>query len=220
MHRRFEPRLEILPAAQKEIWPLLAPAPAQGFVLYGGTAAALRLGHRRSIDFDFFRSRSLDKSEIEATFAFARDANILQESRDTLSIAAPMPSGAVKVSWFGGLKLGRVNDPDATSDSILLVASLEDLLATKLKAILDRAEAKDYLDIAAILSSGIALERGLGAFAKMYRRDVALPLKALGFFKDGDLPSLPKRDQDALRRARDSITTIPDVTVSTGVLSR
>jgi predicted nucleotidyltransferase component of viral defense system len=73
---------------------------------------------------------------------------------------------------------------------VLLVASLEDLLATKLKAILDRAEAKDYRDISAILSAGVSLEKALGAFAINYRRDPALPLKALGFFKDGDLPSL------------------------------
>jgi predicted nucleotidyltransferase component of viral defense system len=54
-----------------------------------------------------------------------------------------------------------------TNDSKLLVASPEELLATKLKAVLDRAEAKDYLDISAMLSDGISLERALGAFAKM-----------------------------------------------------
>ena len=48
---------------------------------------------------------------------------------------------------LGGLDIGRINDPLQTKDSILLVASTEDLLATKLKAILDRAEAKDYRDI-------------------------------------------------------------------------
>jgi hypothetical protein len=50
----FEPRIDILPPAQKEIWPQLAPAPGLSFVLYGGTAVALHLGHRVSIDFDFF----------------------------------------------------------------------------------------------------------------------------------------------------------------------
>ena len=63
---------------------------------------------------------------------------------------------------------------------------------TKLKAILDRAEAKDYRDISAMLSAGVSLEKGVGSIAGNYRRDPALPLKALGFFKDGDLPSLPK----------------------------
>src|SRR5215475_15100470 len=57
-----------------------------------------------------------------------------------------------------------------------IVASLEDLLTTKLKAILDRAEVKDYRDIAAMLAAGVPLEKALGAFATMYRRDPGLPL--------------------------------------------
>ena len=52
-------------------------------------------------------------------------------------------------------------------------------------------EAKDYLDIAALLSAGVSLERGLGAFEALFKKDPALPLKAIGYFKDGDLPDLP-----------------------------
>src|SRR6202158_5042891 len=101
----------------------------------------------------------------------------------------------------------------------LLVASLEDLLATKLKAIMDRAEAKDYRDISVMLSAGISLERALGAFAKMYGKDPGLPLRAMGFFKDGDLSSLPKSDQDILRKARDRVSEIPDVVIAHGSLA-
>jgi hypothetical protein len=57
----LEPKLDILPAAQKEIWASLAPAPHLNFVLYGGTAIALQLGHRESLDFDFFRSDTSDR---------------------------------------------------------------------------------------------------------------------------------------------------------------
>ena len=39
----FEPKTSTLSKAQKEIWPLLAPAPSVSFVLYGGTARALHL---------------------------------------------------------------------------------------------------------------------------------------------------------------------------------
>jgi len=56
MTQRFEPRLDILPPAQREFWPQLRPAATLSFVLYGGTAAALLLGHRASLDFDFFRA--------------------------------------------------------------------------------------------------------------------------------------------------------------------
>lgn len=54
MPRSFEPKTDILPLAQREIWPQLAPTRALSFVLYGGTAVALHLGHRKSLDFDFF----------------------------------------------------------------------------------------------------------------------------------------------------------------------
>ena len=103
-----------------------------------------------------------------------RGANIIQESENTLVLNGAMPSGSVKVSFFGGMTIGRINAPLRTKESTLLVASLEDLLATKLKAILDRAEAKDYRDISAMLSGGASLERGLGAFAKMYGKDAGL----------------------------------------------
>lgn len=215
----FEPKLSILPKAQQEIWPLLAPAPGLSFVLYGGTAVALHLGHRISVDFDFFRSSPLDKTGIEASFRFMADSQTIQEDRNTLVVNVGMPSGPVKVSFFGRLDIGRINDPLATNDSTLLVASREDLLATKLKAILDRAEAKGYRDISAMLTAGVSLERALGAFAKMYGKDAALPLKAIGFFKDGDLPSLPKAEQDALRAARDRVSIIPDVRVIYGSLA-
>jgi hypothetical protein len=215
----FDARIDILPAAQREIWPLLAPASKLSFVLYGGTAVALHLGHRTSVDFDFFRSMPLDKKEIEIAFSFMDGATTLQEDPNTLVLSAPMTSGPVKVSFFGGLAIGRINKPHHTSDSTLLVASLEDLLATKLKAILDRAEAKDYRDIAAILSAGVHLERGLGAFSKMYGQDAVLPLKAIGYFKDGDLPSLPAGDQKLLRAARDQVADIPDMTIISGSLS-
>jgi hypothetical protein len=187
-------------------------------VLYGGTAVALHLGHRISIDFDFFKADPLEKGEIEASFQFIRNARTIQEDKNTLVLNVPMPSGSVKLSFFGGLALGRINDPLRSKDAVLLVDSLEDLLATKLKAILDRAEAKDYRDIAGLLRAGASLEGALGAFAKMYRRDPGLPLKAIGFFKDGDLPSLPKPDQDLLRAARDRVSDVPDIHLLNGLL--
>ena len=219
MPGRLDPRIDILPKAQQEIWPLLAPAPRLSFVLYGGTAVALHLGHRISIDFDFFRFAPFGKRELETSFPFMRDAETIAEDENTLVVNAMMPSGPVEVSFFGGMGMGRIGQPLQTRDSTLLVASLEDLLATKLKATLDRAEAKDYRDISALLSAGVSLERALGAFAKMYRKDAALALRAIGFFKDGDLPSLPQSDQNVLRAARDRVSEIPEITIHEGSLS-
>jgi Nucleotidyl transferase AbiEii toxin, Type IV TA system len=219
MHRRFEPKTFILPPAQQEIWPRLAAAPSLSFVLYGGTAIALHLGHRTSVDFDFFSAAPLAKRAVEASFDFMAGATILQEDVNTLVVAAAMPSGPVKLSFFGGISIGRIGDPLQTADSVLLVASLEDLFATKLKTILQRAEAKDYRDIAAMLSAGVSLQRALGGFAGMYHSDPALALRALGFFRDGDLPTLSSADQKILRAARDRVVDVPDISLAYGALT-
>jgi hypothetical protein len=49
----FYPSLDVLTAAQLRLWSELSAVP-EDFVLYGGTALALHLGHRTSVDFDFF----------------------------------------------------------------------------------------------------------------------------------------------------------------------
>jgi hypothetical protein len=100
--------------AQQEIWPQLAPATGLSLVLYGGTAVALYLGHRISVDFDFFGSEPLGKKGLEESFAFMDDSRTVQESENTLVVAAPMPSGPVKVSFFGGIAIGRIAEPNRT----------------------------------------------------------------------------------------------------------
>jgi hypothetical protein len=95
----------------------------------------------------------------------------------------------------------------------------EIFLATKLKATLDRVEAKDYQNIAAMLSAGLSLEKALGAFAKMYGKDPGLVLRAIGYFRDGDLSSLSEADRNILRAARDSVSAIPDVPIRYGSLA-
>jgi Nucleotidyl transferase AbiEii toxin, Type IV TA system len=143
----------------------------------------------------------------------------LQDAPDTLAVLAAMPSGPVKVSFFGSIGFGRVGEPLLTRDGTLLVASLEDLMATKLTATLDRAEARDYRDIARIISAGMSLSSGLGAFRQMFKGEPSQVLRAIGFFKDGDLPALAEADQRLLRNARDQVNAVPDVRVTPGSLA-
>jgi hypothetical protein len=214
----LDPRLDVLPAAQREIWEQLRPAARMSFVLYGGTAVALHLGHRRSVDFDFFCAEPLDKTRIRGAFAFCDRAAVVQDSPDTLVVLAPMPSDSVKVSFFGRIGFGRVNDPSRTRDDVLLVASREDLLATKLKTTLDRAEARDYCDIAALLRAGASLPHGLGAFRSMFKGEPTEVLRALGYFEDGDLGTLSAADRALLSSARDGVREIPAVRVMAGLV--
>ena len=102
--RRFKPRRDVLPPEQRRLWPELRHAPGLGFTLYGGTAIALRLGHRDSVDFDFFSERPLDREAIRAAFPFVSGATTLQDQGDTWVVLTPEGDeggGQVKVSFFG-----------------------------------------------------------------------------------------------------------------------
>ena len=75
------PRLEILPPSQRRIWPELCAIP-KDFVLYGGTALALHLGHRESADFDFFGGRKFDVRALETGIPFLAGAKIIQRAEE------------------------------------------------------------------------------------------------------------------------------------------
>jgi hypothetical protein len=219
----FHPHLEILPEPQRELWPQLAPLAAD-YVLYGGTAIALRLGHRASIDFDFFSNRSLDRAALRNALPFLGEAQTLQDRLDTLTVLA-LPARAsrpVKISFFGGIDFGRIGQPQTTTDGIAQVASLEDLLATKLKVVLQRIESKDYRDIAALIQAGAPLDRALAGARQLYGASFqpSESLKALVYFEGGDLVTLPPSVRLALIEAVSAVRHLPEVALLSKRLSR
>ena len=192
-------KLEILPQAQRRLWNELKNTP-QEFVLYGGTALALRLGHRTSEDFDFFSNRPFLPDVLRKTIGYLQDAEMRQFEENTLT-AIVNRDGPVKVSFFGGLKLNRVQDPDVMPDNGIKVASLLDIAATKLATIQQRAQARDYEDVLALSGAGVSLSEMLAAAEAVYGSTFngTLSLKALTFFADGDLPTLSPVIQSRLR---------------------
>ena len=218
MSSSFAPHMELLPQPQRHLWPELRPTSALGFVLYGGTAIALLLGHRVSVDFDFFTDKPLNKSVIQKDLPFIARSIVIQDQPDTFTVLVPdkPPSEShVKVSFFGNLNFGRVGKPQSTEDGVLQVASLGDLMATKLKVILQRIEAKDYRDIAAMLTAGVNLSDGLAAARAMYRNQFqpSESLKALVYFEGGDLYSLTDGEKQSLIRAAAAVRELPRVEI-------
>lgn len=215
---RFKPRMDILPAAQQLLWPELKSAVSLGFVLYGGTALALRLGHRPSVDFDFFTEKPLDRAAMTAAFPFMARSTVLQDEQNALSLLVPSGEAQpthVKVSFFGTIGFGRVGVPDLTEDEVLQVASLNDLMATKVKVILQRAEAKDYRDIAEMLKAGVSLPAGLAAAREIFGPNFqpSESLKAMVFFNDGDLRTLTKDEKNILINAASAVRELPKVRI-------
>jgi hypothetical protein len=214
MIRRITPCMAILPPAQTRLWPELRPVTNLGFTLYGGTAIALRLGHRPSINFDFFSEKLLDREKLNAALPFLKRSTVLQETPNTLSILVPFESGEdtrVRISFFGGIGFGRVGEPDMTEDGVLSIASCDDLLATKVKVILQRVEAKDYRDIAAMIRAGVRLDRGLAAAQALYGATFqpSESLKALVYFEGGDLHTLSQEDKHGLVETVRAIRGLP-----------
>jgi hypothetical protein len=200
--REFMPRLEILPPPQRRLWSELTEVPAD-FTLYGGTAIALHLGHRRSLDFDLFANRNLDIERLEATVGFLVGAKIVQREPNTLTVQIDR-NGPVSLSFFGVPKLPRLAPPHIAEDNGLRVASLLDLAGTKASVVQLRAEAKDYVDIDALISIGkVDLPTALAAACSLYGSSFnpEITLKALSYFGDGNLRTLSEDTRNRLAAA-------------------
>jgi len=221
MSRRFKPRLDILPASQRRTWPELQGVAALGFVLYGGTAIALRLGHRTSVDFDFFTDKALHRRALQSAFPLLTRSTVLQDTSDTITALVPAGRAKVKVSFFATLRMGRVGMPEWSDDGVAQVASLDDLFATKIKVLMQRVEAKGYLDVAAMLANGVDLARGLAAAHSLYGETFQPNeyLKALVYFKDGNLQSLARSMRSTLINAASAVGDLPKVRRLNRVLS-
>lgn len=201
--RIFEPKLHILPSPQRALWPALSQIPKE-FTLYGGTAIALQLGHRESIDFDFFGSAAFDPDQLTRSLPMLAHAEIVQRAPNTLT-ARIDSGGPVSVSFFATPHLGSVEPPISAADNGLRVTALIDLAAMKADVVQKSAEAKDYIDIDALIGAGITLSAALAA-ARVKQGPLFNPqitLKALSYFGEGNLVTLPEdfrqRLQDAVR---------------------
>jgi hypothetical protein len=148
--------LSRLPPAQLKLWPELGQTP-ETFTLYGGTALALRLGHRTSIDFDFFSHTSFDPEHLALTLPFLKHAE-------------------------------RIH-----------------LAGTKAAVVQRRAEAKDYLDIDALLRHGMDLPAILAAGRVVYGRQFnpLITLRALSFFDD-----VPALSNEIRKRLTSAVATL------------
>jgi Nucleotidyl transferase AbiEii toxin, Type IV TA system len=177
--------LDILPAAQRRLWPELVAVPDE-FVLYGGTALALHLGHRDSVDFDFFGRVALNVQSLENNVPFMSGARVFYRDKNTLS-AIVHRGGPVQVSFFGVPKIKQVRVPHVAPDNRLKIASLLDLAGTKASVIQLPSEPKDYIDIDALIRLGKAsLPQALASAGKIYGASFnpEITLKALSYFED------------------------------------
>ena len=197
----FEPIFDTLPQPQQNLWPELKQVP-ETFTLYGGTAIALQLGHRESVDFDFFGSEEFDPDTLLCSMACLKGADVTQRSKNTLSVRVNR-GGDVALSFFGLPEIGQVIPPLKTQDQTIKVASLLDLAGMKASVVQKRAEWKDYVDLVALMDAGITLPMALSAGQTIYKKQFnpQITLKALSYFDDVDgiTPQIKRQLQEAVR---------------------
>ncbi|TSA29214.1 MAG: hypothetical protein D4R67_02370 [Bacteroidetes bacterium] len=135
---------DILTPTQVELLPLLKEF-RRSFYLVGGTAFALHLGHRRSIDFDLFCHSPLKKSRIRnKLMKFRYHQKPLSEDIDQLHLMIH----SVKVTFF---QFPYSIEHPLVFDSIITLPALLTLSSMKAFALGRRAKWKDYVDLYFIL---------------------------------------------------------------------
>ncbi len=205
---------DLLPESQRTLWARFEGGSWRRWVLYGGTALALRLGHRCSIDFDFFSAGHLTREVVHESFPWLNEAEVqvLQQEPDTYVILGRdqgMPS-EVKLAFFGGLTFGQIEPPECAPNGVR-IASLRDLFATKLAALHNRIACKDYRDIAALLRVPIPLADGIACLQAIHpSASPAVIARALCHFEGGDLAALPQDDRRTIETAVAALGDLPE----------
>jgi len=210
----MEFRVNLLPAAQRALWPRLNAVPAD-FMLYGGTALALRLGHRESVDFDFFSDRSFTPVELQAEIPLLSSIGLAQAEPNTVTAWVE----GVKLSFFGGLRFPVLGSPDHVIVNDIAIASLLDLAGTKVLALLNRVEARDYEDLGALLDAGVLLPEIVAAAQAINGAAPQTVLMTLSYFDEGPARTLSEPLKNKLRQAAGAVRRLPTLPIRHATIS-
>ena len=159
----------------------------KNFYLAGGTALAIQLGHRESIDFDLFSQNNFSNDGIKKTLAALGKLEVTSESEGTINGILD----SIKVSFF------HYNYdllfPFVGFQNVLL-ADERDIAAMKISAISSRGSKKDFIDIYFLLEK-YSIEELMSIFEKKYENikyNKLHILKSLIYFEDADNEPMPK----------------------------
>lgn len=172
---------EILSEKQCELLPLLIQF-SREYYLAGGTAVALHIGHRRSIDFDLFKNSSLNhKKNLNRISDCGLQYEVTRRVADQMNVTV----GNVKVTF---LEYPFNVEAKARLENIIRIPELIDLSAMKAYALGRRSKWKDYVDLYFILKDHFSFsqvaERASGIFGQLFSEK--LFRAQLSYFDDID----------------------------------
>lgn len=188
-----KPHWESLTPATQEAFRLLDQVElVRNFYLAGGTGLALHIGHRFSVDLDFFsKGENVVGSAERAVFRSVLDDSTLEIVYDKDSTFVATWRG-VGVSFFY-LNLYPLVRPTLSIGNIDL-ASVEEIGAMKLAAIINRGTRKDMVDLYFILQQ-IPLDALFQVAALKYAKARSFPVnatRALSYFDDAESTPMPQ----------------------------
>ena len=147
MHR------EILTKNQIELLPLISNFSKQ-YYMVGGTAIALHIGHRYSIDLDLFTESKIKRTQIKnilTKYGF-KPQQVIYEAFDQMHLIV----NEVKITYF---QYPYKIDAKCNFDNIINIPKLIDLAAMKVYALGGRAKWKDYVDLYFILKYHLTIKQ-------------------------------------------------------------
>ena len=174
----------IIPETQSLLEKLSALPVLDDARLVGGTALALQLGHRTSVDLDFFGRINADSEELR---------DIL---REVGRVEVASVSKNINIFWVNGIKVDMVNYPYPWLDLPIVedgvrLASLNDIAAMKISAIVNRGTKKDFIDLYTLLQH-FALDEILDMYSRKYSDgSLFIVMKSLTYFDDAETDPMP-----------------------------
>jgi len=152
--------------------------------LVGGTALALQLGHRKSIDLDFFGNFETSLEELTTILSEFSTVTPVSSSRMTRFLVVD----GVKVDIVS-YPYGWIDNPVSAEGVVL--AGIKDIAAMKLSAITNRGTKKDFIDYYFLLK-----RYSLKELIELYRQkysDAQLftSIKSLSYFDDAESDPMP-----------------------------
>jgi len=161
----------------------------EGWYLAGGTALAIYLGHRRSVDLEWFAPALTDPLALAARI---RDAGLAMEVRNIAKGTLEGTVGGVRVS-FMEYRYPMLRKTTRWKEKGAALASLDDLAAMKLSAVAQRGSRKDFIDIYALGTKHRPLPGLLGCYSRKF--GIAEPshvLYGLAWFEDAERERMPR----------------------------
>ena len=156
--------------------------------LAGGTACALHLGHRVSVDFDFFTPEAFETSQILKSLKQIGAFKLEEQSQGTL------------LGTFEKIRFSLFTYPypvlfPLTAYLEVPILDLRDIAAMKIAAIGSRGIKRDFIDLYFICRSGISVKKVLSLYQRKFSGSASQQIhlqKSLIYFADAEMGKMPK----------------------------